>query len=176
MHLLSTLFCHNHQFCSLHPPVIILRLPLHIILWLFQTAATSINFLHSTRTIRRKTEKWEFHIHTRSRRPTGHIDAIMPTVRIALWTLTFVSIFLYILLGVLLLAVIALLITVNPVLERERKALVTLVLRGWLTGPRLLVGASTTSAAPRQEVERSERTAPRSAKRTITANGDKVHF
>lgn len=105
-----------------------------------------------------------------------HIDAIVPIVKIALWTLTFVSISLLILIGALLLAVIALLITVNPNLERERKALVTPILRGWLTGPRLLVGALPASVAPRRVVERFERTAPRSAKRTTTANEDGVHF
>lgn len=109
-------------------------------------------------------------------RASEHIDAIVPTVKIALWTLTFVSISLLILIGALLLAVIGLLITVNPDLERERKALVTPVLRGWLTAPRLLVGALPASAASRREVERSERTAPRSAKRTTTANENEVHF
>jgi hypothetical protein len=107
---------------------------------------------------------------------SDHIDAIMPTVKIALWILNFVSISLLILIGALFLAVIALLITVNPDLERERKALVTPVLRGWLTVPRLLVGASPAAAAPRGEFERSERTAPPSEKRTATANEEEVHF
>ncbi|PMD14132.1 hypothetical protein NA56DRAFT_755037 [Hyaloscypha hepaticicola] len=99
-------------------------------------------------------------------RASEHIDATVPTVKIALWTLTFVSISLLILIGALLLAVIGLLITVNPDLERERKALVTPVLRGLLTAPRLLVGASPESAAPRREFERSEKTAPSPEKRT----------
>jgi hypothetical protein len=105
-----------------------------------------------------------------------HIDAIMPTVKIALWTLTFVSIALLILIGVLLLAVIGLLITVNPDLERERRALVTPVLRGWLMVPCSLVGVLPAAAAPRREIERSEGTAPSFEKRTTAEDEDEVHF
>jgi hypothetical protein len=61
-----------------------------------------------------------------------HVDTIAPIVKVAFWTLIFVSILPLVLIGSLLIAVVALLITVNPDLVEERKALVTPVLRVWL--------------------------------------------
>ncbi len=97
-----------------------------------------------------------------------HIDTLVPTVNIALWTIIWVSIILLILIATILVAFIALLITVNPDLERERKALVTPVLRALLKVPRVLVGMSSTEATSRREGERSERPSTRSEKRTNT--------
>jgi hypothetical protein len=70
-----------------------------------------------------------------------HIDHIAPTVKIALWTIICVSVILSILIATLLIAVIALLITVNPDLVEERKMLVTPALRAWLKLPSALVGS-----------------------------------
>jgi hypothetical protein len=85
-----------------------------------------------------------------------HIDTIAPIVKIALWTIICVSVILSLLIGTLLIAVVALLITVNPDLAEERKRLVTPVLRAWLKVPSMLVGISSIGAAPTREGERSE--------------------
>src|SRR5450756_2119647 len=71
-----------------------------------------------------------------------NIDSIVPYVKFALVASILASIVLSILIGTLLIAVIALLITVNPDLEEERKRLITPVLRKWLNMPTTLVGFS----------------------------------
>jgi hypothetical protein len=75
-----------------------------------------------------------------------HIENIAPTVKSALWAITWASIILPILIGALLLAVVALLITVNPDLEQERKAFVTPLLRICLKAPRALLAISSAEA------------------------------
>lgn len=71
-----------------------------------------------------------------------HIDTITPILKSTLFAIKFACIIHVISFCILLVAVIALLISVNPDLAEERKALVTPVLRACLKVPRLLVGGS----------------------------------
>ena len=74
-----------------------------------------------------------------------HIDTIAPILRIALWTVICVSVILLFLISV---AIIALLITVNPDLVEERKRFVTPVLRACLKVPSLLLEAKRSEQSP----------------------------
>jgi hypothetical protein len=77
-----------------------------------------------------------------------HIDTITPILKSALFAIKFACIIHVILFCILLVAVIALLISVNPDLAEERKELVTPVLRACLKVPRLLVGRSEGAPTP----------------------------
>lgn len=87
-----------------------------------------------------------------------HIDNLAPTINLALWTIIWVSIIISFLIGALLLAVTAVLITVNPDLAEERRLLVTPVLKAWLKVPLTLAGRPG-EARLRKENDRLERVA-----------------
>ena len=86
-----------------------------------------------------------------------HIDIIAPIIKTALRTITFVAIILSLLISTLLVAIVALLITVNPDMVEERKRLVTPALKACLKVPNMLVGISTIGGAPTREGEKPER-------------------
>lgn len=71
---------------------------------------------------------------------SAHIDSTVPYVKFALVAVVLASIIVPILIGTLLVAVLALLITVNPDLIAERQRLVTPVLKAWFKVPVMLVG------------------------------------
>lgn len=87
---------------------------------------------------------------------SSHLDSIAPITRYALYAIILVSITVPILLWMLLLAVTALLISVNADLVEERKRLVTPRLRWWLKVLVMVVGRREEEGAMR-EVEREER-------------------
>jgi hypothetical protein len=84
-----------------------------------------------------------------------NIDTTIPYVKFALVANILASIIFSILIVTLLIAVIALLITVKPDLAEERKRLVTPVLRAWLKVPSVLMRNS--PATPTGESETGER-------------------
>jgi hypothetical protein len=87
-----------------------------------------------------------------------HIDNIAPTVNLALWTIIWVSIIISFLIGALLIAITALLVTVNPDLAEERRFLVTPVLKVLLKIPLALVERPAGTGL-RREDDKSERSA-----------------
>ena len=99
-----------------------------------------------------------------------NVDDVVPYVKSALWAIGWASIILPVLIGALLLAVIALLITVNPDLEQERKQLVTPLLRLCLKVPQALIGVSAAETVPGREREQPERV-PTRDDRSRTTNG-----
>ncbi|KAE9365287.1 hypothetical protein N431DRAFT_98401 [Stipitochalara longipes BDJ] len=104
-----------------------------------------------------------------------NVDTVVPYVENALWAITWASIILPFLIGALLLAVIALLITVNPDLEQERKLLVTPLLRICLKMPRVLLGISAAEATTRREREQPERGPTRDIDNRINIGDYAVH-
>jgi hypothetical protein len=91
----------------------------------------------------------------------------------ALSAITWASIVLSFLIGALLLAVIALLITVNPDLEQERKLLVTPLLRVCLKVPRVLLGITAAETTGRER-EQPERAPTKDVDRSTNIGNDAV--
>ncbi|PMD30798.1 hypothetical protein L207DRAFT_519908 [Hyaloscypha variabilis F] len=103
-----------------------------------------------------------------------HVENIAPYAVSALSAITWASIVLSFLIGALLLAVIALLITVNPDLEQERKLLVTPLLRVCLKVPRVLLGITAAETTTGREREQPERVPTKDVDRSTIIGNDAV--